>query len=94
MKQVLIPQNALAEYVGVSKNLLYTYLGHFTLFKYVRHKTINKIRKPFFILNHNSIYALHQYLKLKMGYNKDNNKIKISGIEKLKKYYEDTCTNF
>ena len=96
--RVYIPQNELADMIGVSRNVIRTYLAHFTLFKYVKHRykyTENKrYRVTSFYVTPDSIYALQEYLKLKIRYNKNKSKIKMSGIEKLKKYYEETCTNF
>ena len=96
-KRVYILQNDLAKIIGVSQNVLHTYLGHFTLFKYVKHRykyTENsRSRQTCFYVTPESIYALQEYLKIKLRYGKAKNRIKLSGIEKLKKLYEEATSN-
>lgn len=96
-KRVYILQNDLADMIGVNRNVIRTYLAHFTLFKYVKHRykyTENKrYRVTSFYVTPDSIFALQEYLKMKIRYNKNKNKIKISGIEKLKKLYEEATSN-
>lgn len=96
-KRVYILQNDLADMIGVSRNVIRTYLAHFTLFKYVKHRYIyienKRYRVTSFYVTPESIYALQEYLKIKLRYGKAKKRIKLSGIEKLKKLYEEATSN-
>lgn len=97
-KRMVITLEKLVEYIGVGESALRTYLSHYTLFKYVRTRrknTVyrNKVKETVFIVNHDSLDALKAYLEIKKISGKAKYAIKLSGIERLRKYYDENTSN-
>jgi hypothetical protein len=92
-KRIIITIDKLGEYVGITAGVLRTYLSHFTLYKYVKfHKrssVFRKVRELVFVITPESLDALQQYLEIKRICGKARKSIKLSGIDKLRKLYEE-----
>lgn len=90
---ILISKKQLAEFLGLSVSVMHTYISHYTLFKFVKYKKSKAKKRPqaMFVLSEASIYALEEYLKMKMICGKLRNNLKPYGISRLRKYYEENC---
>lgn len=87
----------LAKTLGLALAQVNTYMGHYTLNKYVirgdRDTGRRLIKCRLFIVCPESIAALYEYMQAKKAYSGKRNKFNIAKIYKLKKLYDKSTSN-
>lgn len=96
-KRIIITIDKLGEYVGITAGVLKTYLSHYSLSRYVKHHIKQSVFRKYkilvFVITPESLDALQHYLKIKCFYGKVKKSVKLSGIDKLRKLYEEATSN-